>query len=82
MIMTAREIVEAGEEALRRANAPICYLHKTGKDKAFAAVVTIECLQDMIMLFGDQYETEAYDLFNNHGHIEGDEDDERDTEIS
>lgn len=68
----ARRIIRAAEMALERANAPICYLHRDGESPAFAAVMTIErltALEDGTLPRTDEE-------MMNHGHVEGDEDDD------
>lgn len=66
-----REIVAAADDALRRAGAPICYLHRGGESPAFALVVETEHWQKIMAMIP---EGEAItDLVMNHGHVEGDE---------
>ena len=65
-------IVDVAQEALDRANAPICYLHRTGEEPAFAVVVEIGHWQTITAMIP---EGEAItELVMHHGHIEGDED--------
>lgn len=71
MTVDSRQIIEAGEEALRRASAPICYLHRDGTQGPFAVVVEIEMFGVMAEAFREVWPDG--DLMN-HGHIEGDED--------
>ena len=76
--MTSAEIVRAAEEALRRASAPICYLHRDGTAAPFAVVLSIEVFNAM----GDPPDPASLD-FANHGHIEADDpaDDEVDEAV-
>ena len=77
----ARQIVRMAERALHRASAPICYLHRTGQDGPFAAIITAGAdgwLAKIEDLVPDEKDDELTDIMMNHGHVEGDEDDELD----
>lgn len=69
---SSEQIIEAADAALRRASAPICYLHRDGEQPAFAVVVGIGQWQAIMAMIpeGDA----ITDLVMNHGHVEGDED--------
>ena len=71
--MNSRDIIAAADEALRRASAPICYLHRDERQGPYAAVITIECLREITDMLPP--EGKVAELMMNHGHIEGDEDD-------
>ena len=66
-------IIEVAQEALDRASAPICYLHRDGSSPAFAVVVESEHWRKLLALIPADEEEMYVGLIMNHGHIEGDE---------
>lgn len=70
-----QHIIDVAQEALDRASAPICYLHRSGDEPAFALVVEIEHWQKIMALVPEG--KAITDLVMNHGHVEGDEDNAR-----
>ncbi len=71
--MTTDEIIAAADEALRRASAPICYLHRTEKEGAFAVVMEISHLHKIEALIDSDLDAEITELVMSHGHVGGDE---------
>lgn len=72
--MRSEEIVEAVQDALRRASAPICYVHEDGTKGAFAAIIETPLLRRIVDMIPEEREGELTDVVMNHGHVEGDED--------
>lgn len=71
MSLVDRMLIDLIDHAFKNANAPLIYVHRTGEEPAYCAIITTEHLRAIT----DMIPTSARlnELMLNHSHIEGDD---------